>query len=141
MQFTKSDTVYIIKIEKGEEVLSTLSTFCGEQGIPNAYFTGIGAAQGLSCGYCALDEKKYYFTNYPELVEVVSLSGNIFLKEGTPFVHAHGVFTDTKNQAFGGHIEKITSGIVIEVVLTVLPTSLQRTYDEEIGLYLFNCRE
>ena len=139
MRFTRSNSVYIIKIEKGEEVVDTLSAFCQEEGISNAYFSGIGAAKDVSCGYYALEEKKYYFTEYPELVEVVSLTGNIALKEGKPFIHMHGVFTGRDNRAFGGHIERMTAGIVLEVILHTLQTAIEREYDEETGLALLDC--
>lgn len=141
MQYTQSGNTYVIKIEKGEELMTTLIAFCAERDITCGYFFGIGAAEQLSCGYYALHEKKYYFTAYDELVEVVSLTGNVALKEGKPFIHAHGVFTGTDNRAFGGHIEHITSGIVIEVMLTVVDASVERTLDEEIGLYLYNCAD
>jgi len=139
MKFTKVEEKYVIKIERGEEVIATLTEFCRNEGIRNAHFSGIGAVQGLSCGYYALDEKKYYFTQYDELVEVVSLTGNVALKEGEPFLHMHGVFTDTTNIAFGGHIEKMSVGVVLEIVLEVLPSTIERNYDEGIGLYLLTC--
>lgn len=141
MKFThvEDKNKYIINIEQGEEVVGTLTQFCKEHAITNGMFTGIGAARGLSCGYYELDEKKYYFTAYDELVEVVSLQGNVMLKNGEPFVHVHGVFTDTKNVAFGGHIEKVTAGIVIEVMFEVLSSKVERKLDEKIGLYLLSC--
>jgi len=141
MKFThvEASNKYIINIEQGEEVITTLTQFCKEHGITNGVFTGIGAARGLSCGYYELAEKKYYFTSYDELVEVVSLQGNVMLKNGEPFVHLHGVFTNTKNEAFGGHVEKVTAGIVIEVMFEVLPSQIQRILDEKIGLYLLSC--
>ncbi len=139
MKYTQADNTFVINIEKGEELISTLTTFCIEHGVVNAHFRGIGAVQGLSCGYYALDEKKYYFTQYSELVEVASLTGNIMLKEGKPFVHVHGVFTDTSNTAFGGHIENMTAGVVVEIILQVLPSRIGRELNEEIGLFLLSC--
>lgn len=140
MQYTKADDMYIIKLEKGEDLITALSSFCVREGIDNAHFSGIGAAENISCGYYALEEKKYYFTQYPELVEVVSLSGNVALKEGRPFIHVHGLFTDRNNQAFGGHIEHMSVGIVLEVILHVLPTSIERRLDDGTGLALFECQ-
>lgn len=139
MRYTKVENIYILKIEKGEEVIARLTSFCEEQNISNALFSGIGAVQGLSCGYYALDEKKYYFTQYDELVEVASLTGNVMLKEGKPYVHVHGVFTNTTNNAFGGHIQSMVAGVVVEISLQVLSSQIERTLDEEIGLYLMEC--
>jgi uncharacterized protein len=139
MEYVKTKDTYILKITQGENVLDTIVTFCEQEQIKNAYFTGIGAVKDLSCGYYELEEKKYYFTSYPDIAELVSLVGNVAVKEGKAFVHAHGVFTDTQNRAFGGHIEKVSSGIVVEVMLTPLESSVAREYDEHTGLFLMNC--
>ncbi len=138
MNYAKVDDKYLVRIEKGELVVEVLTNFCQREKIANGTFTGIGAVEWLKCGYYDLPEKKYYFTEYDSLVEVVSLTGNIMLKDGQPFVHVHGVFTDTKNQAFGGHIVDMRVGVVLEVVLVPLTSSFSRELDENIGLALID---
>lgn len=139
MQYTRSKDTYIIKVERGEEVVSMLTDFCADHGIKNASFSGIGAVDHLSCGYYALHEKRYYFTEYDELLEAVNLTGNVALKEGKPFVHMHGVFTDTTNTAFGGHVASARAGVVVEVVMHAYESSIERIYDEGVGLFLLSC--
>lgn len=138
MRYTKTDNTYIIRIDKGEEVVTTLTNFCTENNIRNAYFSGIGAVEWLKCGYYSVSEKQYHATEYHELVEVVSLTGNVMLKEGVPFIHTHGVFTNTKNEAFGGHIFEMRVGAVLELVLTPLQTVISRAHDTITGLYLMD---
>lgn len=138
MQYTKTDNQYIIKIGKGEEVLSSLTDFCVREGIENALIKGIGAVEWVSCGYYALDTKTYHFTQYDQLVEVASMTGNVMLKEGKQFLHVHAVFTDTSNTAFGGHVEEMRVGVVLEVVLTPLTSRIERKLDEHIGLFLMD---
>lgn len=139
MQAIKADNTHILKIEKGEDVIATVTAFCKNEGIENAYFRGIGAVEHISCGYYALSEKKYYFKQYDGLYEVISATGNVMLKEGEPFVHLHAVFSDEENATFGGHIEEMRVGVVLEVVLEVLPTRISRELDHEIGLFLMRC--
>ena len=141
MKYTKTDDRYIIKIERGEDVLATLTSFCEQEGIKNALLTGIGAVEWVSCGYYELSTKKYHFTEYNEIVEVVSMTGNVALKEGKPFLHLHAVFTGTKNKAFGGHVQEMRVGVVLEAVLTPLSSSIVRELDEDIGLFLMKCGE
>ncbi|MEX0913148.1 MAG: PPC domain-containing DNA-binding protein [Candidatus Paceibacterota bacterium] len=141
MKYTRDKDIYVIRIDRGEEVIDSLVNFCLEEGIDNAVFSGIGAVSSLSCGYYNLEEKKYYFSQYETMLEAVSLTGNVALKEGRPFVHVHGVFTGTDNQAFGGHIEKMTAGVVVELVLQKLSTSIRRELEEDIGLALLTCGE
>ncbi len=141
MRFTQTDNRYILKIERGEVVVETITKFCQKQSIRNAIFSGIGAVDKLTCGYYSLEEKQYYFTDYNEMIEVVSLTGNVTLKEDNPFVHVHGVFTNTKNQAFGGHIVEMQVGVVLEVILESLKTNIQRVADDCIGLALMDLPE
>lgn len=141
MQFARVNDTYVVKIAAGEFVGETLRALAKAEGIQNGYFSGIGAVDELTCGYYALHEKQYHFTTYNDLVEVVSLSGNIMLKEGEPFIHMHGVFTDTKNQAFGGHIVDMRVGVTLEVVLTPLPSAFARVLDEHCGLALIDLPE
>lgn len=138
MKVHQTNGLYILKIEKGEKVIETITNFCNSEEIQNATFTGIGAVEWLSCGYYALEEQKYYFTEYDQLVEVASLTGNVTLKDQKPFVHMHGVFTDTTNTALGGHVEEMRVGVVLEVVLTPLSSTIERAHDDCIGLYLMD---
>ncbi len=138
MKYTNADGVYVLRIDKGEDVVKSITEFCANEEILNAYFTGIGAVGTLTCGYYNLEEKKYHFTDYTEPLEVVSLTGNVMLKDGTPFVHVHGVFTDIENKAFGGHIVEMNVHVVLEVIVTPLTSRIERTLDECIGLSLMS---
>ena len=139
MRFAKSGVQYVITIARGENVIESLTRFAAAEGVLNAHFTAIGAVEFVSCGYYALDEKKYHFRQYNELLEVASATGNIMLKDGAPFVHLHAIFTDTENSAFGGHIEEMRVGVTLEIILTPLQSELSREHDEAIGLFLISC--
>ena len=139
MKYTQTHNTYIIKIEKEEEVFDTLITFCKKENIANAHFSGIGAVEHISCGYYALSEKQYHFKQYDGLYEVASMTGNVTQKDGEPMLHVHAVFTDEENQAFGGHVESMRVGVVLEVIVEVLDTNIERELDEVIGLFLMNC--
>lgn len=139
MQYSQHDDTYTIVLARGENVIETITQFCTDHAIDNAYFRGIGAVDHLECGYYDLDKKEYFFTTYPTMLEVVSLTANVMLKDGAPFVHMHGVFTDTTNNAFGGHVKEMRVGVTLEIILNKLPHQHTRQLDEDIGLYLINC--
>lgn len=139
MQYSTHNDTHTIIINRNELVIDTITKFCSQHSIANAYFRGIGAVSELECGYYDLDKKEYFFTKYDTMLEVVSLTGNVILKDAMPFVHMHGVFTDTTNNAFGGHIKEMRVGVTLEVILTTLPHTHSRHLDEDIGLYLINC--
>jgi len=101
-----------------------------------ASLSGIGAVTQVVCGYYALDAREYRFITYPELYEVVSLTANVALKDGKPFVHTHAVFSDTHNHTFGGHVASMVVGVTLEIFVDTYPTALHRQYDDATGLYL-----
>jgi uncharacterized protein len=138
MKHKQVDTVYILKIEQGEEVIAELTQFCTEQGVTNASIVGLGAVDWIQCGYYDLETKEYVFQEYDGLYEVLSATGNVMLKEGKPMVHLHATFSDTENRAFGGHVAAMRVGVVLEVILTPLSSAIERKLDEEIGLFLMD---
>ncbi len=139
MNHRKVDRGYVLILDKGEPVIESIIRFAEAENIKNAHFSAIGAVDRVSCGYYALDEKQYHFKQYDQMLEVVSATGNVMLKEGKPFVHLHAVFTDTDNVAFGGHVEEMRVGVTLEVMMIVLDSELSRKHNEEIGLYLISC--
>ncbi len=136
MSCSDIETDKIIILNKGENVIASLTRFCIENDIQNAVFNGIGAVEWLRCGYYALREKKYYMKEYDSLMEVVSMTGNVMLKDDRPFIHVHGVFTNTENIAFGGHIEEMRVGVTLEICLDILKSKYSRKLNEDIGLFL-----
>lgn len=139
MKYTQEGNVYVLKIERGEEVVETLIEFCKTEGIENATIKAIGAVDWISCGYYALPEKQYHFKKYEGSFEVLTATGNVAPKEGVPFVHLHAVFSDEENTAFGGHVEAMRVGVVLEVIVQKLGTKITRELDQNIGLFLMTC--
>ena len=138
MKFKKVDERYILKIEKGELVHEAITQFCNEHDIKNAALQGIGAVEWVRCGYYDLPNKDYLFREYDEIVEVTSYLGNMMQKGNGLFVHAHGTFSNLKNEVFGGHVDEMRVGVVLEVILTPLSSTIARTFDDDIGLYLMD---
>ena len=138
MKSYKTDGKYILKIEKGELVHASINECCNAHDIKNATVTGIGAVEFVRCGYYDLPNKNYLFKEYEEIVEVISYLGNVIVKEGGLFVHAHATFSDRENKVFGGHVDEMRVGVVFEVVLNPLSSTIERKLDKEIGLYLMD---
>jgi predicted DNA-binding protein with PD1-like motif len=73
-----------------------------------------------------------------EQVEVLSLVGDIALKDGAPQVHAHVVVGKSDGSAHGGHIIQADVWPTLEVVLIESPKHLRRKTDLETGLALID---
>jgi len=127
--------VLVIKLEKGEDVLETLNTIVEKENIEAGFFTGIGALNKVKMGIFI--EGKYEEIVIEDELEIVSLLGNVSLKDGKPFVHAHIIVSKRDGSAFGGHLlpGSIIS-VTCEVFLIKLKKPIKRGFDEEIKLYL-----
>lgn len=129
--------VLVVKLEKGEDLLEALSSIVKKENIKAGFFTGIGALNKVKMGIFV--EGKYEEITIEDELEIVSLLGNVSLKDGKPFVHAHITVSRRDGTAFGGHLlpGSIIS-VTCEIFLVKLKESLERRFDEELKLYLLN---
>ena len=134
MQFQKIGKDYLINIDKDEKVVETLTRFCKENGIKNAKLSGIGAVKKTEIGAYDLLKKEYIKREYSEILELLSLEGNVALKDGEPFIHAHVVLSDHKMQTLGGHLFETTVGVAGEFFLTQFDGNAYRELKPDIGL-------
>ena len=134
MQFQKVGKDYLINIDKDEKVLETLTRFCKENGIKNAKLSGIGAVKETEIGAYDLPNKEYIKREYSEILELLSLEGNVALKDGEPFIHAHVVLSDHNMQTLGGHLFETTVGVAGEFFLTQFNGNAYRELKPDIGL-------
>ena len=127
---------FVLVFEPGEEAVAGLQGFAREQRLTAGHFTAIGAFSGATLGFFDRAKRTYEEIPVGEQVEVLSLAGNISLKEGAPQVHAHVVVGKRDGTAHGGHLLAAHVWPTLEVVLSELPEHLQRVPDEETGLAL-----
>ena len=134
MQFQKVGKDYLINIDKDEKVVETLTRFCKENGIKNAKLSGIGAVKKTEIGAYDVLKKEYIKREYSEILELLSMEGNVALKDGEPFIHAHVVLSDHKMQTLGGHLFETTVGVAGEFFLTQFDGNAYRELKPDIGL-------
>lgn len=127
-----------LRFTKGEELISLLTTYAKETNISFASFTLIGACSSVLLSYYNLETKQYEDKEIKEDMEIVSVIGNISLKDNEPFIHSHGVFSKRDFSTIGGHLKSITISGTGEVFLTIYPIQITREYDEDTGLFLLS---
>jgi uncharacterized protein len=71
-----------------------------------------------------------------EQVELLSLIGDVALKDGESVMHAHVVIGKKVGTVHGGHLLKAYIRPTCEVVLTESPAHLQKFIDPDSGLAL-----
>jgi uncharacterized protein len=96
-----------------------------------------GAQRERSLGWLNWETKQYEpSVSLDEQVELVSLIGDIALKDGEPQVHAHAVVGKRDGTAHGGHLLQARVRPTCEVVLTESPAHLKKEFDPATGIAL-----
>ena len=135
MKLKKAANTYIIRLEKGEEIIESLTKFCEDNNIKAGRISGIGGTNDVDIKYYDLENKEYLSENfYGKLYEIVSLDGNISLVEGKPFIHLHIGLGNSEHHMFGGHLSRAIVVPTCEIFVNVIDEPIRRKIDEEFGL-------
>ena len=125
----------------GDEIVSELLRFAKEQQLYAGHFTAIGACERATVAYFDLEKKDYEKIPIEEQVEVMSLVGNIAVHDAEPKIHAHIVIGKRDGSAHGGHLLEATVRPTLEVFLSEVPVTIERTIDPVTNLPLIDLKE
>lgn len=131
--------VLAFRLAYGVDLLTALQKIVEEHEIRFGWIKFLGGVQKAKVGYYLQDRKEFVTFNLEEPMEILSGLGNVSLKEGRPFVHAHVTFLNKEGKVLGGHLLEGTVMLAGEVFIQelVLPAPPERVYDELTGLYLW----
>lgn len=136
-QLLDSPRTFALIFDTGDEIISELKRFAEAQSLSGSSFKAIGALSDARLDWFDWEDKKYKVAvDIQEQVEVLSLIGDIALKDGKPEVHAHMVVGKKDGAAFGGHLQMAHVRPTLELILTESPRELQKQVDPESGLAL-----
>ncbi len=129
---------FFLVLSRGEELFSTMTTFCTQTEIHWAQFSAIGAVEDVEIGYYDLPNRHYVFRQEEGPFEVVSLDGNVAELEQEPLIHVHSTLgrCDESLSTIGGHLRRAVVAVTLEVCLWEVTQPLLREYDEDTGLNL-----
>ena len=129
---------YVVILALDEEVVEKLGTFLEEESIDNACFSGIGALKKAELAHYRVDTKRYSSRVFEEALELADLSGNAFLFDGKPLVHAHATLADANFTAIAGHLVSGVISSTAEILVKKLDSKFQKKHSPAIGLKLLN---
>lgn len=128
---------FLVRAEHDSDLIQNLAELAEKRKIAAASFTAIGALTRAKLAFYDQENHKYREVQLDSPHEIASCTGNISIKNGKPFVHAHAVLADKTGHAKAGHL---IEGIVfaVEIHLRDLKGSrLDRKHDETTGLSLW----
>jgi predicted DNA-binding protein with PD1-like motif len=129
--------IFFARLDHGADIISQITNLAEENGIEMGALTAIGALSRAELGYYDQLSHEYGKISVEEPVELVSCSGNISMRDGQTFVHAHAVLSDRTGRTWGGHL---TRGTIFAAELYLQELSglpLKRVHDSITGLKLW----
>ncbi len=111
---------YIFKINKGKDLLESLTDFCHDNQIKCGVINGIGALENATIAYYDQAKKKYEKQTINKELEILNLAGNVSIMDNRSNIHAHLVLSDNSGAVTGGHLLPGTKVFVAEVYIQEL---------------------
>lgn len=143
MQFRRFGNKYFLRIDKGEEIMSTLRAFCVQEKITLAEVKALGAVDDFEVGLFDVTEKKYHANHFTFPAEIVSLWGTITTKDGKYYAHIHMSAGDSQGHVYGGHLNTARVSATCEMIVDDISEggtngfTVEREFNDEVGLNLF----
>lgn len=141
MEYRKFGERYYIRMDKGDEILSSLSEICACEGIKTAKINGIGGCQKAVVGVFDLEKKDYDREEVNAMLELISLDGNVTYYESKPYIHAHATFAyqtqDGRSAVLSGHLLEAVIGLTGEIILTPANGVITRRFDDTLGIRIW----
>jgi len=138
MAYTRIENTFVIRLDKGEEIMEALRKFCYLLAIASGSFTAIGAVEKATISFFEPEKKKFSSKEFTGNYEIVSLTGNISQMRREPYLHCHVIISDNAFCVFGGHLKTAIVSTTCEIILMKLPVVVERKYNDDIGLNLLH---
>ena len=138
MKYTKIENGWVLRLEKGNKVTEKITEFVKSQKLKSAWFTGIGALESAEVAFYILKQKEFITKKIDQPTEVVSLNGNISKYQNKTALHSHVILSNKSFKTYAGHLNEAIVGATLEIMIWDLKKDINREYNEEIGLKLFD---
>jgi hypothetical protein len=129
---------FVGRLAQGSDLVDEIERLCAERQIRAAWVSAIGAVRRASFAYFDQEEAKYLPLASETHHEITGFIGNISIRDGRPFLHAHATFCDREGTAIGGHLLRGCEVFAGEAMIREMTgVELERTPDEVTGLALW----
>ena len=137
MKYLKSGNKYIVRIDKGEEIVYQIQKICIDNNITAGSITGLGGTNRVVVGLLDTTHNEYVSKQFVGSFEISSLIGNISKMNNEMYLHINIVISDENMNSFGGHLNQCYISTTCEIVIDAIDLDINRKYNEEIGLNLY----
>ena len=138
MEFKKFSDTYVVRLDRGEEIIASLTELCTKEKIVLGSIEGLGAADHVVVGLYNVGKKEYHKTEFNGPMEITALTGNVSRKDGEVYLHIHISLCDEQMRLLGGHLNECRISATCELFVRAIPGQVNRRFDADgVGLNLY----
>ena len=137
MEYRKFGDTYMVRMDRGEEILATLKDLCEKEDIRLAQVDALGAVDHAVVSVYDVPTRTFFKKEFNEPMEISNLCGTVSRKDGQTYLHLHVTVCDKDLIAHGGHANELRVSATCEMVVRTISGKVERKLDENIGLNVF----
>ena len=137
MEYKVEEGKIIVRLDRGEEVVSSLLKIIKDENLHGGFVSAIGAADIVEVGLYEVEKQQYKSKRFEGDFEIISCLGNVSRKDGEPYLHLHMSFGDKDFNVYGGHLSYCRISGTFECVIGLAKTAIERMKDSKTGLNIF----
>jgi predicted DNA-binding protein with PD1-like motif len=134
VEYKNNGKQVLVRLDDGDEIVSSLKEVCKKENVESALVSGIGAARKAEIAHYDTKEKKYNTAKFEGMLEIISLSGNIAVLNGEAVAHLHIAISRHDFSTLSGHLMSAEVYPTCEIVLIPLGSKIERKFDGKTGL-------
>ena len=138
MDYRKFGNNYYVRLDKGEEIVTSLLEVCRKENVLSAIFSGIGGCADAEIQTFIPASGTFTTERVEGMLELIALSGNVVAGgDDRRFHHTHALFSykrDGQDRVAAGHLKSSTVLYTAEIELRpVCGGVIRRREDPETG--------
>ena len=139
MDYRRFGDHLVVRIDRGDEIIASLTSVAQAEKIKLASVQGIGACDRVKFSLYNVEQQTYSPTELHEELELTSLNGNLSLMDGQSYGHYHATFGRSDGSVVGGHLNEAFISGTGEIFIQIIAGEVERRKDKlETGLNLFD---
>ncbi len=138
MEYRRFGNDYVIRFQKGEDIVCSMMELCRKEGIRLGSVSGLGATNEVTLGVFNTAKQQYEKAVLTGDFEITSCIGNVSTMNGETYLHLHmNVADPVRGIIAGGHLNRAVISLTGEFFIHAIDGTGEREFSPEVGLNLF----
>jgi uncharacterized protein len=126
MEYKRFGSKVVVRLDGGDEIVSSITEVCKKENISSGCILGIGATEEVRTQVYDRVSDSYVFKDLTGSMEITSLIGNVTTTEEGLFTHIHITVADKEMNIRGGHLMSCIISPTGEIYLDILDGTVSR---------------